>query len=109
MQFAPALPALFVALTLAACSPAPQELSGRPLVLQLGAKISTASDTAKLDDLRTRIATSTLAEPVRAHLTQAVEAQRRLLADAAEMDMNTRMQAVQAVLNHVDAASRAVE
>ncbi len=109
MKSAAALTTLIVALCLAACSPAPQELSGRPLVLQLGAKISTATDATKLDELRARIASSTLAEPVRAHLTQAVEAQRRLLTDAAEMDMNTRMQAVQAVLNHVDAASRAVE
>lgn len=101
--------ALAFLLALTACAPAPNELHGRPLVLQLGAKISTASAPATLDELQQRIASSSLGEPVRAHLTQAVEAQRRLLADAAEMDLQTRMAAVQSVLNHLEAASRAVE
>lgn len=100
---------LLALLCLTACAPAPKELQGRPLVLQLGARISTATSTSALDELQQRVAASSLAEPVRRHLTQAVEAQRRLLTDAAEMDPQTRMTAVQAVLQHLETASRAVE
>lgn len=86
-----------------------EELQGRPLVLQLGMKISTASDTRTLDEMQAKIAASTLGPKVKEHLTNALDEQRKLLNGAAEMQMNERMQGAQKVVAEVEAASAAIE
>lgn len=104
------LPAGILALLLSGCGPSEKtELTGRPLVLQLGIKISTATSTAELDALQTKLATTSLGAKVQEHLTKAIESQRALLAGAAEMQMNERMDGAKKVLAEVEAASAAVE
>lgn len=99
-----------LALALCGCgSGKNEELQGRPLVLQLGMKISTASNTQTLDEVQAKIATTTLGPKVRQHLTNALEAQRRLLTAAAEMQMNERMDGAKKVVSEIEAASAAVE
>lgn len=92
-----------------ACGGKPEELQGRPLVLQLGVKISTASTEQELDTLQQRVAAAKLGEGSRLHLNNALEAQRRLVANAAELDMQARMEGARKVMAEVEAASAAVE
>jgi hypothetical protein len=100
---------LLVSLIFAGCGAAEkQELLGRPLVLQLGAKISTASSPQEIDALQARLAEAKLGVKSREHLGRALEKQRRLLAGAAEMQMNERMAGAQKVLAEIEAASAAV-
>lgn len=97
-------------LLVSACGPAEkQELLGRPLVLQLGAKISTAASTQEVDALRARLEEAKLSVKSREHLGRALEEQGRLLSGAAEMQMNERMAGAQKVLAEIEAASAAVE
>lgn len=99
-----------IALLAAGCGPSEkQELLGRPLVLQLGAKISTASTPQEIDALQARLPEAKLSAKSREHLGRALEEQRRLLAGAAEMQMNERMAGAQKVLAEIEAASAAVE
>jgi hypothetical protein len=99
-----------LALVLCGCgSGKKEELQGRPLVLQLGMKISTASNTQALDEVQAKIATSPLGPKVQEHLGKALEEQRKLLGAAAEMQMNERMDGAKKVLAEIDAASAAVE
>jgi hypothetical protein len=101
---------LLVSLIFAGCGAAEkQELLGRPLVLQLGAKISTASSPQEIDAIQARLAEAKLGVKSREHLGRALEEQRRLLAGAAEMQMNERMAGAQKVLSEIEAASAAVE
>jgi hypothetical protein len=86
-----------------------EELQGRPLVLQLGMKISTASNTQTLDEVQAKITTTKLGPKVQQHLTNALEAQRKLLTAAAEMQMNERMDGAKKVVSEIEAASAAVE
>lgn len=86
-----------------------EELQGRPLVLQLGMKITTASTPQELDAVAAKLPEAKLGAGSREHLTKAVEVQRKLLETAAEMDMNQRMDAVKKVMTEVEAASAAVE
>ncbi len=112
MKRVPILPSLLVLVSLfvAGCGPAEkQELLGRPLVFQLGAKISTASSTQEIEALQARLAEAKLSVKSREHLGRALEEQRRLLAGAAEMQMNERLAGAQKVLAEIEAASAAVE
>lgn len=105
----PLLPLALLVLFLSGCGGQPDELTGRPLVLQLGAKISLAASTADLDAVAARVATAKLGPKVIEHLNAAIAAQGKLLADAAEMQMNERMAGAQKVVAEIQAASDAVE
>lgn len=106
-----AVPALvFVLACLSGCgSGQPEELQGRPLVLQLGTKISTAATPQDLDALAAKVTSAKLSAGSREHLGKAIEQQRKLLESAAELDLNQRMDGVKKVMAEVEAASAAVE
>ncbi len=104
------LPVAMLTLVLCGCGPAKkEELQGRPLVLQLGMKISTASNTQALDEVQAKLPTTKLGRKVQEHLGKAIEEQRKLLTGAAEMQMNERMEGAKKVVAEVEAASAAVE
>lgn len=99
-----------LALVLCGCGPAEkQELTGRPAVLQLGMKISTASSETELSAAQAKVATLGQNEKVKEHLNKAIEAQRKLLNTAAEMQMNERIDGAKLVVSEIEAASNAVE
>ncbi len=106
----PQIPALLLALLLCGCgSGQNEELQGRPLVLQLGVKISTATTPQTLDEVLAKLPGTKLGPKVQEHLTKAVEAQRKLLGNAAEMQMNERVEGARKVVTELEAASAAVE
>lgn len=102
--------AALLALVLCGCgSGQKEELQGRPLVYQLGVKISTAANAQTLDEVQAKLATAKLSAGSREHLTKAIEEQRKLLGSAAEMQMNERMDGAKKVISEIEAASAAVE
>lgn len=103
------LPIGLLALLLCGCGPSDEKLQGRPAVLQLGMKISTAATEQELNAAQAKIATLGQNAKVQEHLNKAVEEQRKLLSAAAEMQMNERMQGAQKVIAELEAASNAVE
>lgn len=103
------LPLVLLAFFLTACGGKPDELAGRPLVLQLGAKISMSASTSDLDAVAARVSTAKLGPKVIEHLNAAIAAQSKLLTDAAEMQLNERMAGAQKVVAEIQAASDAVE
>jgi ABC-type transporter Mla subunit MlaD len=105
----PLLPLVLLAFFLTACGGKPDELAGRPLVLQLGAKISLSASTSDLDAVAARVTTAKLGPKVIEHLNAAIAAQSQLLQGAAEMQLNERMTGAQKVVAEIQAASDAVE
>ena len=104
------LPVALLALALCGCgSGQKEELQGRPLVYQLGMKISTAANAQTLDEVQATLSTAKLSAGSREHLVKAIDAQRKLLDGAAEMQLNERMDGAKKVLAEVEAASAAVE
>ena len=104
------LPVCALALVLCGCGPAEkEELQGRPLVYQLGAKISTASTAQELDALLEKLATAKLSAGSREHLGKAIEEQHKLLAPAAALARPRGLAGLKKILAAVAAAAAAVE
>lgn len=104
------LSACVLGLFLCGCEPAKKEpLTGRPAVLQLGMKISTAATEQDLADAQAKIAVLGQNAKVQEHLNRAIEEQRKLLSSAAEMQMNERIEGAKKVVAELEAASNAVE
>jgi len=106
----PRLSVALLALLLVGCGAGQkEELQGRPLVLQLGVKISTATTAQTLDEVQAKLPTTQLGPKVQEHLAKAIEEQRKLLGNAAEMQMNERVEGARKVVTELEAASAAVE